>query len=350
MKQLLFIRRRWSQKGGAENYLRRVARALKTKEYQLSLLCESWGSDDNNFEHIHHIQKSNNPDLFASYANAYIENLKPKPFIFSLERGITCDIYRAGDGVHAAWLNRRAKYSSWRAKISNVINPKNRKVKKLENFTLNSTHTRHIMANSKMVRDDIIKHSVFPKKNISILYNAIDIETFTGGNREKGRNSLGLTEKEYVILLVGHGPERKGHKLAKSMVQLSKTLAKLIIVDTSPSCPMPDLYAAADVFLFPSLYDPFPSVVLEAMASGLPVITTYETGASEIIHQGHNGFMLDSPTNISQGANFIAELTNVKLRKAIGLAAQQTATHYNMPEHIEKLIDHINTTAKCAPS
>jgi len=51
-------------------------------------------------------------------------------------------------------------------------------------------------------------------------------------------------------------------------------------------------YGAADAFALPSLYDPFPNAALEAMACGLPVITTPQSGAAELIEEGVNGYVV----------------------------------------------------------
>src|SRR5476649_411631 len=113
------------------------------------------------------------------------------------------------------------------------------------------------------------------------------------GDRALGRRGLGLTADDYVVLLVGAGAERKGHAIAREAMRLiKKKYSKLVIIDSPPPVAMPHVYAAADVFLLPTLYDPFANVTLEALAAGLPVITSAQNGASEIMTHETNGFIL----------------------------------------------------------
>jgi UDP-glucose:(heptosyl)LPS alpha-1,3-glucosyltransferase len=87
-------------------------------------------------------------------------------------------------------------------------------------------------------------------------------------------------------------------------------------------------YAAADFFVFPTLYDPFPSVVLEAMASGLPVITTAQCGAAEIMEHGKDGFVLADPGESDRLAEYMNELSEVKTRSVMSRLARRKAENF----------------------
>jgi UDP-glucose:(heptosyl)LPS alpha-1,3-glucosyltransferase len=88
---------------------------------------------------------------------------------------------------------------------------------------------------------------------------------------------------------------------------------------------MPDLYAAADVFLLPALYDPFANVTLEAMAAGLPIITTQANGASQAISSGENGFVVGGARDIASMSAHARLLLEPATRKRIGENARATA-------------------------
>src|SRR5476651_781680 len=107
------VRRGYSRTGGAEAYLRRFAGAAVEAGHEIILFSERWPREECPFEHVP--VASHSP---RSFADAMIA-LRPRDacdFLFSLERIRTCDAYRAGDGVHAAWLERRARFEPvWKA-------------------------------------------------------------------------------------------------------------------------------------------------------------------------------------------------------------------------------------------
>lgn len=80
-------------------------------------------------------------------------------------------------------------------------------------------------------------------------------------------------------------------------------------------------YQAADALLLPTLYDPFPNVILEAMSCGLPVITSQTCGGAEFIQQGVNGFVFDA-LDIASLAESIRELPVVALGSDMATAAR----------------------------
>jgi UDP-glucose:(heptosyl)LPS alpha-1,3-glucosyltransferase len=195
---------------------------------------------------------------------------------------------------------------------------------------------KKIVAVSQMVKDDIIKIYDVPENDIIVNHNGVDIEKFNPNNKNKFsqeiRNKHDLSENDYVLLFLGTGFKRKGLKYVLESLKNTKS-AKLLIVGKGdidkfkskakelsvldrcrfigPVREVEKYYAAADVFVFPSIYDPCANVTLEAMASGLPVITTVDNGASGVIENKKNGYILDRPDNIKKMVEYI------KLKKVI---------------------------------
>ena len=87
-------------------------------------------------------------------------------------------------------------------------------------------------------------------------------------------------------------------------------------------------YRAADVFILLSAFDTFGMVVLEAMASGLPVIVSPNVGAKDLVTEGVNGFILPDFRNVDVAADKIVQLLEVERRKAMGGAAQTKASEH----------------------
>lgn len=344
--KLALIRRNWSATGGAENYLLRLATRLGGQGFEPHLICESWSGDKGSpFTRVHTIPvrgpRSQRPAAFAHGVN---ERTRQEPFdcILSLERGTRSDLYRAGDGLHRTWLDKRRRIHPIRGTLANWFNPKNLTTLLLETRTFHHETTGHIIANSSMVRADIRRRFPrFPESRIHTIPNGVDFDTFANGNRQKGRQALGIGPGKVLFLLVGAGAERKGHAQAHEVVNaLGSDSAQLIIIDTPPPRPLPDIYAAADVFILPTLYDPFANVTLEAMAAGLPVITTADNGGSEAIEQGVHGYVVPHAAAIADMTASALTLANDPyLRRAMGEAARERARLYPLSGNVASTAD-----------
>jgi UDP-glucose:(heptosyl)LPS alpha-1,3-glucosyltransferase len=348
-----FLRRNWSATGGAENYLRRLAGALQSRGHETRLVCETWDPGASPpFHNIKTLPRSLNrlqaPRPFADQANLHLMEGNPG-LVFSMERGIKAAVYRAGDGLHAAWLRRRVSASPIRGRLRNVFNLKNLTVCDLERVTFHPDNTRAVIANSEMVKREILAFFPgFPHDRIHVLRNGVDAAYFGSGDRARGRSALGFRPEEIIVLLVGAGAERKGHAEAKRAVErlsARHTEFRLHIIDKPPPCSMPDAYAAADVFMLPTLYDPFANVTLEAMAAGLPVITSLSNGAGELITSGKNGFLVPSAKDTDEFAAYLLSLQDPERRRLIGQAGRDTASNHGLAGHAEatlRLLESLN--------
>jgi len=284
---------------------------------------------------------SRGPLPFAQAANQFLSDHR-FDCVFSLERGIKSDIYRAGDGVHRAWLQHRSKGKPLQGWFRNQFNQKNHHTLDLERTTFHPQNTQHIIANSEMVLDDIHSYFDFPEERIHLIPNGVDYEKFSSGDRNAGRREMGWGPEDFVCLLVGAGTERKGHALARKAVARLGSKMRLAIIDSPPPCTLPDLYAAADLFFLPTLYDPFANVTLEAMAAGLPVITTEQNGAKMVIRSGENGFIIRHASAIDDATAYLIALCDSAVRQRIAAEGQQSAAKCDIQTHLNKTIDLID--------
>jgi UDP-glucose:(heptosyl)LPS alpha-1,3-glucosyltransferase len=278
--EICFIRRNRTPYGGAENYLVRLSNALTEQGYSHSLIHSSL------------------PNFLPSFLRAILFNLgvclqKGQRFYFSLER-ISCpDIYRAGDGVHREFLLSKKK-------SFNLLNPV---YLFLERRCFRNA--RKIIANSMMVRNDIIRHYNIDSRKISVIYSGVELgidNSLTGSVREE----LSIDPSTRVILFVGSGFVRKGvsemlHLLAKVdrdffaiIVGKDKYLQRYVALSEQLGLagkvkfvgPVRDIdryYIDSDILMLPARYEPFSNVVLEAMRGGNAIITTRQNGAAEVL-------------------------------------------------------------------
>jgi UDP-glucose:(heptosyl)LPS alpha-1,3-glucosyltransferase len=101
---------------------------------------------------------------------------------------------------------------------------------------------------------------------------------------------------------------------------------------------MPSFYGCADVFVLPSYYEPLGNACLEAMACGLPVIATRETGASELIAHGRSGFTMDSPENTLALANWLEVLQDREVCRSMGSVAQEQVASLTVERNAKETV------------
>jgi len=331
--RIALLRRRFSPTGGAERYLLRLASGLVTQGHHLTLYCEEWTQRENPFQDVRTVP-SNDPISYAKrIANMPLRDRHD--IIFSLERVPACDLYRAGDGVHAEWLGYRQAFHPVLGPIRTMLRRKNKQVCDLEATVFSPHGARHIICNSRFVADQITQRFGYPASRITIIPNGVPYREFSTGDRTLGRQALKLAPDDYVILLVGAGAERKGHAIARDAVKrLKNPRAKLVIIDSPPPVAMPHVYAAADVFLLPTLYDPFANVTLEALAAGLPVITSAQNGAAEIMQHETNGFILTRADDTLLLVHLLEHLADPDFRAMFRKPAQELALQYDLNRNL----------------
>ena len=172
-------RRGYSPTGGAENYLLRLADALKAAGHETSLITTpAWPRDrwpgDRRFITF---EDHGNPLSFAKGV-ARLESQGRFDRIFSLERVWRCDCYRAGDGVHRAWLERRAQIEPFWRRWLRPANLKHRRLLTLEKSLFARDGAQTIIANSHLVRNEIMRVYGTPAERVAVVYNGLPSEHF----------------------------------------------------------------------------------------------------------------------------------------------------------------------------
>jgi len=296
------VRRGFSATGGAEAYLLRLARGL-LEAGQEPVLITSLDWPEGRWPNDAVVRL---PGKSAKkFADAVAAARPDVDILFSLERVPGCQVFRAGDGVHAAWLNRRSHFeSAWR-RLSHIVNPKHLSLLHLECEVYQTAH--HVIANSEMVADEIVRWQEFPRERIHVVPNGIG-PALPSVPRAEARERLGLSPETFCVLFVGTGWERKGLKFAVEAVEKLGKDALLLVAGRGATGPfrssrvrflgpvsdLPPVFAAADVFTLPTIYDPFSNACLEALAAGLPVVTTTANGFSEILTPGVQGSVVSA--------------------------------------------------------
>jgi len=290
------VRRGYSPTGGAEAYLLRLASALEKLGHEPVLVTTREWPESRGLPIVRLPAKS--PGEFTA---AFRSARTGCDIHLSLDRVPGCEVFRAGDGVHAAWLRRRAAFEPLWKRATRWINPKHKQLLELEKQVFDPDNTRAIIANSRLVREEILACSSFPADRIHVVYNGLSSPTKLE-DRTASRTKLGLEDGELCVLFVGSGWERKGLRTAIKAAEMLEKVTLVVagrgpadafrsarVQFTGPTSELGTLFAAADLFVLPTYYDPFSNACLEAMAAGLPVITTPANGFSEIFEPGTHG-------------------------------------------------------------
>jgi UDP-glucose:(heptosyl)LPS alpha-1,3-glucosyltransferase len=134
------------------------------------------------------------------------------------------------------------------------------------------------------------------------------------------------------VIVVGKGDARPYERLARQLGCRDRFSFPGPAADVLPA------YAAADAYVHPTWYDPCSLVVLEALACGLPVVTTAFNGAAELIEDGRDGFLLDTPRNAPALAGAMEALLDVGQRAAMGRAARATAEQFSLSRNLRQMV------------
>jgi UDP-glucose:(heptosyl)LPS alpha-1,3-glucosyltransferase len=309
-----FVRRGFSSGGGAEAYLKRLAAGIVQAGHRVSLFTSAeWPADEWDFGPVVRLRATSAVGFADELRKASPEGCE---VLFSLERVWRCDVYRAGDGVHRAWLDRRNEIAGPLQKLSRLLNRKHSATLALEESLFGEGGAKRVIANSRMVKEEIIRFYGYPAEKIGIVYNGVPLQSLQRDeqDRAKTREAFGLGPEDIGVLFAGSGWERKGLRFAVEAIERQSERMKLLVAGRGEGRKfsservhflgvireMPSLYHAADIFLLPTIYDPFSNACLEALAAGRPVITTRANGFSEIIETGRHGTIIDEPRNIDE--------------------------------------------------
>ncbi len=342
--KITLIRFKQTPFGGAERYMGRLKKTLESMGYETQIVSSSL------------------PKFLPSWIRvltfAYSSCRNKDSFYFSLDRILCPDIYRAGDGVHKAFLKTKG-FS---------LNPLHIVLLYLEKRCFENAKV--IIANSKMIRREIIEYYNINPNKIKVIYNGIPLPDKPLNKRVSKENlykEFNIHKDKNMLLFVGSGFDRKGvkefleivSKLNSDIVafivgkdkKLSKykNIAKKLgienrVIFTGPQKDVDRFYKAGDIFLFPTHYEPFSNVILEAMSYGCVPITTKTNGASEILPKES---IMSSHKDIQKAATYIDNLLlNKKYLENTSKNIINTVSNLTIQKNAENTIEIIKQVSK----
>ncbi len=372
--KIALVRRDYTRKkGGAENYFAALAGALRDFGHEVHLFVNTSDieSSDNLVIHKVPMMKFVSELRVYSFAQNAERILRRRHEEFDIVNGLSKiwfqDVYRMSDPLYRHWI--KIHPTSLIDTVAGFLNPRHRVPLHMEKLLFNPRNFRRIIAISELDRRLVKACYHVPSERIRVIYNGVDHSRFNpslrNGPRSRIRGKYGFEDDRVVFLFAAMDWKRKGlsyalDALARMDEKAKKCLSLLVVgrgdrkkyENTARKLGVADLvtwegpvgnieeyYGAADAFIFPTIYDPFANVHLEALASGLPVITTAMAGGAEIVQPGENGYVIESADDTDDLAGKMTMLMHDSLRIKMGGNASKSVAGFTVERNARETLD-----------
>lgn len=374
MKIALVIFHADPARGGAERYTIDLAEGLSSRGHEVYLLSSSFADSVPPQRQV----------LIASAgftrAGRYLQ------FLASLDRHLEthsydivhamlpvrkCDAYHphagiAVDALATGHLKRDRRLMRGMSFVFNQLNRRRRLFAAVERDLLQSANPPVVLCLSDYVRGVASKHYSLDASHMPLLFNGIDTNRFDPASRPEAgielRKKLGIDPDRVIGLIIAQDFARKGLASAiEALARVSDTRLMLMVVGKEDPAPYRRLaeqqhiadrvifagstkdpysfYRAADFFVLPTRHDPCSLVVLEALAMGLPVISTVFNGACEIMQDGIHGSVLDDPNDIDSLAGAMKRVLDADIRAQASTQCLALRQKLSVNSHLDRLLE-----------
>jgi UDP-glucose:(heptosyl)LPS alpha-1,3-glucosyltransferase len=371
-------------RGGAETYIGDLARRLARDGHAVHLYAARWDASAlPAATHFHRIEVRSGPRFMRPwwFGAACAEALERARHDVSIGFDKTWgqDVLYPQGGLHAASVaHNRLKFSNsftrTLATVGKWLDPAAWSFARLERKQYLDQHRPIVVVNSFMVRRHFEEYYGVPPESVRVVRSAIDPLRFAADDRlkrrheERGRwqvfpeetvglfvamnyrlkglspllNALALVprDKPFKLVVVGH-PKFGRYQRQAEKLGVADRVRFLGHRDDPKDC-----YFAADFLVHPTFYDPCSLVALEALACGLPVVTSRYNGASELLAPPNDGGVIDDPHDAPALAAAMARFTDRTYRAEAAAAARQTGTKWTFEHHYRALLDVFSEAQK----
>ena len=364
MKVALVCKKYFLKEGGLERYTYFLSRKLIRAGHEVHIFANTWQKEPGIIIHRVPMLCLSSPAKnlsFAFFANQALSKMK-FDIIHSMERIFYQDIFRVSDGINPVQMQQ--KYPHPLVRFIKKLGPRRLVLSYLEHKIFVDKGCNIVMTNSELVKRNIIEHYMMDPEKIVVIYNGVDTSRFNPKAKEKYRKSLrnkySIKKDEIVLVFVSNNFKLKRLNLVlEAMALLKNNKIRLFVIGADnhrtylrwainnslgdqvlflgSKRNIEKYYAASDVFVLPTLYDAFANVCLEAMACGLPVITTNSNGAADLILDRENGYILKTQKADELSAR-IKALEPLSERSRMGDNAAAKAACFTMEKHLSEVL------------
>ena len=359
-------------KGGAEKFTRNLAQHLIARGHRVRVICLK-GQPMDGAE----IVALNPPRLVWHPMRAWMTGgmiaralrRDAHDVSFSEQKVWGGDVMRPGGGVEVEYWNAYLAYRHFPRRMPRgalFLQPKWWFDRLCERKVCLHPGLRRVIANSGMIRDELLRHYPRLDGRVTVIRNGVanGRPEAARADRHSALTGAGLAPDGLTAIFVGQEFMRKGLAHAIAAVARARTRdpaarVQLLVVGHGKAEPFRKLadsfgirdavafvggtdrpavyYAASDVLILPTYYDPFANVTLEALQFGLPVITTRRNGGSDVLEDGRTGWIADSPDDVDAMAGWILELRDARRRDAMRQAAAAAAGAHRLEDRLAEV-------------
>jgi UDP-glucose:(heptosyl)LPS alpha-1,3-glucosyltransferase len=344
-------------RGGAERYTADLAAALTRRGHQVALLAADFGPAIAGVAQtpISH-RGVTRVWRYRSFLDGLDTHLSSHRYdiVHAMLPVRACDVYHP----HAGLAAQAAEQTGWRMAFA----PRRWAMAQTERRLLTGTRPPDVLCLSDYVKATVRKYYMLPDEKLATLFNAVDLRRFDPAAAGGGdvRKQFGLADDSIVALIIAQDFARKGLREAiAALAQIDDPRLRLLVVGKQDPAAYAaqaravgvadrvifagatdrpaDFYRAADCFVLPTRHDPCSLVVLEALAMGVPVISTVFNGACEIMTDGVHGFVLKDPADAATLAAAMQQMLDEPRRSAMRTACLQLRDKLSYDAHIDRL-------------
>lgn len=376
--KIAFILDRYLPSRGGESYFSWLAKELASRGHEVHIFATTAEIIPGMEYQLHQIPVLKYPHslrIFSFLRNS-ARTIQQYDFdiIHGVGRTFAMNIFNPHGGVEKAYLKQEFSsitnrfYYGYKF-LKRYLSPQHYVKLWVQRRQYLSDRVRKIIAISRMVKEDIIRYYGVPEEKITVVFNCVDLERFHPKNRSifrKGkRRDLGLDDSTLLLLFAGNNYRLKGlDPLLHALTYLRRSSVNqpfhLLIVGRGRISPylrmahrlkvsdftlflgpvkdMEQYYAASDIYVHPTFYDSCSLTVLEALASGLPVITSQFNGAADVIISNKGGKILDNPADVEGLAESIAFYFDEDRRDEARVVAREWMEKYSPTSNVEETL------------
>jgi UDP-glucose:(heptosyl)LPS alpha-1,3-glucosyltransferase len=366
--RIALVHKRYDRLGGAEGDCYELSRQLAARGHDVRVVVGECRVPAPDGVRVHRVPVVRTGQLakllsFAALAPRVWRTLDADAVI-GFGRTVGHDLFRASGGCHRRYLARLAADEGGARGLVRRMRPYQRALLALERRQYAPGGYRKILTVSARTRDEILgTYPRVPPDDVAIVRYGVDVDRFHPRRRAAEgaavRRELGIALEQPVVLCVGTGFRRKGvdHLLAiwsrdppagaalvvagndRHLAAYRRRArdARGLVVFIGPRADVERLYAAADLFTLPSMFDAFGMVVLEALASGLPVVASRDIGAAEVLTGALAELVVDDPADEDALAARLARGLDPGARATFAAAARAAGEAASLARSVEAI-------------
>jgi len=355
-------------RGGAEAWTYQHAINLLARGHDVHVIANNISAEAAGLPiTLHRLEPIRAPLGRAEAAEAKLRTLK-LDLIHDMGLGWYCDVFQPHGGCWTAVTQQKLLMTPrWLRPLKQRIDPLLPRYRQFQLLARRQAAVEDhvLLALSHKVAEEFQHYHRVPPDRIRVVYNGVDVERFSPQRRAEFRRStrqcLGIAEDTVLALAVAHNFQLKGvptllralEILAPKRLplhaivvggkrirswQLRAKARRLPVTFVGAQPDTVPFYAAADMLVHPSFYDSCSLVLLEAAASGLPLLVSRENGAAELLTDGVEGLLLDNSADAERLAAQMESLLDASLRQRMGAAARRLASQHTLERNCEEIL------------